>query len=157
MDITRRKITKIAREVGKFTTRTLKADGVGTSEFDFIHAVRKNPGATQSEINKILGIDKGAAARQAARLEAKGYLIRRPNPSDGRSQLLYATEKAEGLKRSKAQVEALFYEWLTQSMTDVDRDTFAALLDLLYQRCKVESKAGFPHISIFVEENTHEE
>lgn len=46
MDITKRRITKIAREVSKFTVRTLRADGVGTSEFDFIHVVRKNPGIT---------------------------------------------------------------------------------------------------------------
>lgn len=39
MDITQRKITKIAREVGKFTARTLRADGVGTAEFDLIHVV----------------------------------------------------------------------------------------------------------------------
>lgn len=49
MDISERKITKIAREDGKFTVRTMRADGVGTAEFDLIHAIRKNPGITQSE------------------------------------------------------------------------------------------------------------
>lgn len=29
MDITERKITKIAREVSKFTVRTLRAEGIG--------------------------------------------------------------------------------------------------------------------------------
>ena len=48
MDSTRRQITKIAREVGKFTVRTMKAEGVGTAEFDLIHVVRKNPGITQT-------------------------------------------------------------------------------------------------------------
>lgn len=41
MDITKRKITKIAREVNKFTVRTLRAEGIGASEFDVIHAVRR--------------------------------------------------------------------------------------------------------------------
>ena len=50
MDITKRKITKIAREVNKFTVRTLRAEGIGASEFEVIHAVRKNPGITQAEI-----------------------------------------------------------------------------------------------------------
>lgn len=62
MDLTRRRITKIAREVSKFTVRTLKAEGIGASEFDVIHAVRKNPGITQAEICRILGTDKGAVA-----------------------------------------------------------------------------------------------
>lgn len=42
MDITKRKITKIAREVSKFTVRTLRAEGVGPGEFDVLHAIRKN-------------------------------------------------------------------------------------------------------------------
>ena len=104
MDRTERKITKIAREVSVFTVQTMKAEGVGTAEFDFIHLVRHNPGITQKEVRERLQIDKGAAARRAASLEAKGYLVRRENPEDGRSQLLYATEKAEKLKNSKGDI-----------------------------------------------------
>ena len=100
MDPTERKITKIAREAGKFTVQAMKEEGIGTAEFDFIHLVRHHPGITQTEVREQLKIDKGAAARRAASLEAKGYLIRKPNPWDGRSQLLYATEKAESLKHS---------------------------------------------------------
>ena len=44
MDQTGRKITKIAREVAKFTVQTMKEEGIGTAEFDFIHLVRHNPG-----------------------------------------------------------------------------------------------------------------
>ena len=39
MDITERKITKIAREVSKFTVRTLRAEGIGPGEFDVLHAI----------------------------------------------------------------------------------------------------------------------
>lgn len=150
MDITKRKITKIAREVSKFTVRTLREDGIGTAEFEVIHAVRKNPGITQSGVHKIIGIDKGAVARQTANLEAKGYLTRKENPADGRSQLLFATEKAENLKNSKAHIEALFYEWLAEPLSDEDQQEFTRLLDILYQRCKTESKADFPEMSKIV-------
>lgn len=33
MDVTERKMTKIAREVSKFTVQTMKEDGIGTAEF----------------------------------------------------------------------------------------------------------------------------
>ena len=147
MDITKRKITKIAREVGKFTVRTLREDGIGTAEFDVLHAIRKNPGITQAGVCRIVGIDKGAVARQTANLEAKGYLIRKENPGDGRSQLLFATEKAEGLKHSKAYVEALFYEWLLQPLPEAEKQEFARLLDRLYRRCKAECRADFPEMN----------
>ena len=64
MDQTGRKITKIAREVAKFTVQTMKEEGIGTAEFDFIHLVRHNPGITQTEVRETLKIDKGAAARR---------------------------------------------------------------------------------------------
>ena len=146
MDISERKITKIAREVGKFTARTMKASGVGTAEFDLIHVVRKNPGITQSEICRILGADKGAVAKQTANLEVKGYLRREDNPADGRSQLIYPTERAQRLKNSKAHIEAAFYEWFLSSLEESERREFARLLDVLYRKCKEESKADFPNM-----------
>lgn len=147
MDISERKITKIAREVGKFTARTMRADGVGTAEFDLIHAIRKNPGITQSEICKLLGADKGAVAKQTANLETKGYLRREINPADGRSQLIYPTERARCLKNSKVHIESVFYEWLLSSLNETEQREFARLLDILYKKCKEESKAGFPDMT----------
>jgi len=150
MDATKREITKIAREVSKFTIRTLRADGIGTAEFDVIHAIRKNPGITQAGVCRITGLDKGAVARQTANLEGKGYLTREENAADGRSQLLFATEKAELLKISKAHIEALFYEWLLEALPEADRQEFARLLELLYRRCKAESKSEFSEINAIV-------
>ena len=52
MDPTERKITKIAREAGKFTVQAMKEEGIGTAEFDFIHLVRHHPGITQTEVRE---------------------------------------------------------------------------------------------------------
>ena len=152
MDRSERKITKIAREVSAFTVQTMKAEGIGTAEFDFIHLVRHNPGITQAEVRERLKIDKGAAARRASSLEAKGYLIRQANPKDGRSQLLFATEKAEGLRNSKAQVETTFYEWLLAELPEAEKVAFCKTLDTIYRRSKQESRAGFPHITALTEQ-----
>ena len=146
MDITERKITKIAREAEKLVLVSLRDDGVGTAEIDLIHALRHNPGCTQAKLAEILHADKAAIARRTKNLEAKGYLVRKDDPSDKRSQLLYPTEQAENLKSSKAEIEASFYEYITSSLTDEEAVTFAALLDKLYTASKTESRAGFPHL-----------
>ena len=143
----RRQITKIAREVSKFTARMLKADGIGPAEFDFIHIIRKNPGITQAGVREILSLDKGAAARRTASLENKGYLKREHNPLDSRSQLLYATDKAEQLKNSKALVEAMYYEWLEEGLTEEEKDKLTELINKIYLKSKEESKAGFPNVT----------
>ena len=157
MDNTKRRITKIAREVGKFAARTLRANGIGTGEFDVLHLIRKNPGITQKEICSSLALDKGAVARQITRMESKGYVIRKANPSDGRSQLLYATEKADELKNSKAHVETLFYSWLIEELSEEERKVFSSLLERLYLKCKAESRGGFVTMTEIVKENEKNE
>ncbi len=112
MDITERKITKIAREAEKLVLLTLREEGVGTAEIDLIHALRHDPGCTQAKLAETLHADKAAIARRTKNLEAKGYLVRRDDPNDRRSRLLYPTEKAERLRASKAGIEASFYEYL---------------------------------------------
>ena len=129
MDITERKITKIAREAEKLVLLSLREEGVGTAESDLIHALRHHPGCTQAALAELLHADKAAIARRTKNLEAKGYLVRRDAPNDRRSQLLYPTEKAESLKSSKADEAA----------------AFAASLHKLYTVSKTESRAGFPH------------
>ncbi len=147
MDITKAQITKIAREVNKLAVKTLKEDGIGTSEFDLIHIVRKHNGITQSDITKILGIDKAAVARQVVRLTKKGFIIKKDNTEDKRSSLIYPTLKAEELKVSKRFVENTYYEWLLEGLKKEEKETFSLLLEKVYLRSKEESKTGFPHVN----------
>ena len=92
-----------------------------------------------------------------ASLENKGYLIRKPNPDDGRSQLLYATEKAENLKNSKAHIEALFYEWLLAELPQEEKDAFCRTLDTLYWRSKRQRQAGFVDVAALLAKEENDE
>ena len=145
MDVTERKITKIAREAEKLVLLTLREEGVGTAEIDLIHALRHDPGCTQAKLAETLHTDKAAIARRTRNLEAKGYLVRQDDPADRRSQRLFPTAKAETLKASKAEIEAAFYEYLTAALTKEEAAAFAVMLDKLYVTSKTESRAGFPH------------
>ena len=107
MDQTGRKITKIAREVGKFTVQTMKEEGIGTAEFDFIHLVRHNPGITQTEVRETLKIDKGAAARRAASLEAKGISRSRIRRMEEAS--CFTRQKGGGIKEFEERVSEAAY------------------------------------------------
>lgn len=157
MDITERKITKIAREAEKLVLRTMRETGVGTAEIDLIHALRHHPGCTQAQLAELLHADKAAIARRTRNLEAKGLLVRTDAPNDRRSQLLYPTEKAESLKSSKAEIEAAFYEYLASVLSAEEAAAFAASLGKLYAASKTESRAGFPHFIRKEEcETTHE-
>jgi DNA-binding MarR family transcriptional regulator len=157
MDITHSQITKIAREVNKFVVRTLKKDGIGSSEFDLIHVVRKHDGISQAGICRILGTDKGAVARQVATLVKRGYLRKAPDPKDGRASIIYATEKADQLKISKRHLEDLYYKYILEALSEEERRTFASLLERVYLRSKSESKGEFKTLEGLLERGAADE
>lgn len=150
MEKANRQITKIAREVNKLVIKTMKEQGIGSGEVDLIHCIRHHSGISQKQACEQLNIDKAAIARRSANLEKKGYLIRKENPADKRSVLLYPTDKANELKNSKARVEADFYDWLFEALEPDEKAIFIQCLDKLYNACKNESRNGFktvlPHL-----------
>ncbi len=154
MDITQRKITKIAREALRFTGKVLKDTGLGLSEYEFIHCIRHNPGISQEGVREKLGLDKAAVARRAANLEKKGFIIRKLDPNDGRGKQLFATEQANAVKNSKVAVEAFFYEWLMEEVTDDEKEIFLSVLDRIYWKSKNERRADFKNL-IELEANRH--
>ena len=68
------------------------------------------------------------------------------------NSMLTAREAAEELKRSKTQIETVFYDWLLEELTAEERQTFALLLHRLYARSKQERREGFPHVIARLEE-----
>lgn len=150
-----RKITKIAREAEHIVLLAMRGENLGTAEIDCIHAVRHHPGITQTELAQMLNTDKPAITRRTASLERKGYLRREPNPEDGRSQLLYATEQAEGLRNAKAEAESTFYDYLMAGLDEAQQTAFLDTLDALYRRSKEESRAGFPHLKAVLKGKNH--
>ena len=87
MDITERKITKIAREAEKLVLLSLREEGVGTAEIDLIHALRHKPGCTQAQLAEMeaycadykVFLNEGKTERLSARAaiaaaEAKGFV-----------------------------------------------------------------------------------
>lgn len=152
MDETHAQITKIAREVNKFVVRTLKKDGIGSSEFDLIHAVRKHNGISQTEICQILGRDKAAVARSVVSLVKRGYLTKADNPTDRRASLIYPTAKSEELKVSKRHIETVCYEYLLDALSDEEKKIFVSLLEKVYERSKEESKSDFKDVVKLLEE-----
>ena len=69
MDITERKITKIARETEKLVLLSLREEGVGTAEIDLIHALRHHPGCTQAALAQLLYPTEKAEAMKASKAE----------------------------------------------------------------------------------------
>ena len=136
MDPSRRKITKIARNAAHFVQSRAKDQGLGSSEYEVLHCIRKSPGICADEIGRQLYLEKSAVAHLTASLEKKGFIRREVDPGDKRRRLIYPTDKADALKNSRAALEAFYYGWLLEEVQPEKREVFLEVLDRLYTRSK---------------------
>ncbi len=76
----------------------------------------------------ILGVDVSVASRQVAALERSGYVVRRPDPLDGRASLIgLADDGAAALQRTRS----VRGEWAQSALVDWTEEEAAQLTRLL--------------------------
>lgn len=81
-------------------------------------------GATATELAEYLGVTKQAASQIVAELVAKGYVQRRPHPTDARARLVVLTERGEECTRAAVQAAA---ETVQRWAEVLGEERFAAL------------------------------
>jgi DNA-binding MarR family transcriptional regulator len=108
-----------------------EGDGLGMMEARCLRYFTHNPGATQSDLVQHSGRDKAQIARIVKGLTERGLLESRPNPSDGRSQVLNVSPQGEALQRRMQQHQAAFEKRLMSGLSPEERATLLALLERL--------------------------
>ena len=146
MDPTRRRIRKIDRDVQRFVAKALGNTDLTLSDYDMIHTIEHRPGITQEQLRKKYAQDKSTIARRAAKLEAGGYIERRPHPGDGRRKQLYITDKGRAIRNAKVEAESFYFEWLTAELIHEQQDVLRPLLNRLQLRSRDERRQEFVHL-----------
>lgn len=146
MDPTRRRIRKIDRDAQRFVARALGNTHLSLSDYDMIHTVQHRPGITQEELRRKYAQDKSTIARRAAKLEAQGYLERRPHPADKRRKQLFITEKGRAVRNAKVNAETFYFEWLTAELTGEELAALCPVLDRIQLRSRDERRQEFIHL-----------
>ena len=143
MDITDRKISKIARSAQKYTNGSLNKLGVGSTEYECLQVIRRNEGSSQSFLREQLHVDKAAVTRMIASLEKKGLITRSRDEQDKRTDRIYSTEKALEIRADKMGAEAMFYEWLLEDCTEEELAPFLAVLEKLWVKARDERRGEY--------------
>lgn len=108
---------------------SVSADGFSITSVQFaaMNALRVNPGIDQRTLSELIAYDRATIGGVVDRLEAKGYVKRRVNPTDRRARVVELTEAgdqvlAEVIPRVReAQVRML------TGLDDAERARFLAL------------------------------
>ncbi len=128
MDNISRYFIRISKATKHIIGKEGKPEGLGRGEMRTLHFISLNPGTTQQDISNRFGINKAATARQCASLEEKGLIARKDNEKDGRSKLLFATEKAKEFHMEHRMLEERAFDELLSVLTDKERAELVRLL-----------------------------
>ncbi len=138
-----RELTKISRTVKRYATCVIRNYGIGYSEYECLHFIRHNPGASQESLREWMMVDKAAVSRMVNNLEKKGYIVRKVNEQDRRANALFVTEPDTEIHASAASAEVHFYDWLMADIDDSELEIFRQVLHTIYLKSKDAGKNGF--------------
>ncbi|MBL8552154.1 MAG: MarR family transcriptional regulator [Hyphomonadaceae bacterium] len=131
----------MAKAIDRLTLKMLSENcDLTIAEWRVLSRLAPIKGATVREISQMAWVDRAEVSRAASALEARGLTSRRPNPTDGRSPVLFITADGVKLYRKLLPIRAEFHRSLTADLTDAER---GLLDDLLYRiALKVAGLAG---------------
>lgn len=105
--------------------------GATLPTFDLLAQLDRRPhGPTMSELSKRLMVSKGNISDLVDRVEAKGLVERRSDPTDGRVQRIYLTEAGD---RLFAELAPAHNAVLAEAMAGLDEGTLEAMNEVLGQ------------------------
>ncbi|MFC6175493.1 MarR family winged helix-turn-helix transcriptional regulator [Companilactobacillus huachuanensis] len=88
------KYTSVKRRIA---SSYLKDKGLNAFESIILAIVYKKGSCTQDRIGEITLSDGASVARSLKKLESYGYVLRKPDPDNGRRKIVTITEKGEDL------------------------------------------------------------
>lgn len=115
-----------------FFNEKLKNLDVKRGHSMYIMCIGENPGLSQDQIAALLGVDKSAVTNAVQNMLKLDYVVRAVNADDKRANTVSLTPRGIDIYETIMKVSKEFDAFITQKMTDVERDIFDRILDRVY-------------------------
>lgn len=112
----------------RFREKELADTGLNGCQTPYLTALYRHPGISQEEMARQLNVNKSSVTRQLASLEEKGYVLRKADPADKRSLLIFPTEKALLLQERIFQCYGDWSRYLTRDFSPQEQETLSLLM-----------------------------
>jgi len=120
--------TDVARLMRTVFDRRVKTLGLTRPQWLALVRLKRRPGASQSELADLMEIEKAPAGKIVDRMQEKGWVERRPDPTDRRINRIYLTDRGE---RVHAAISPVAASTVNDSLADLTEEERAKLTDLL--------------------------
>ncbi len=129
-------LNNISRSQAVYRRSKIQADDLQSCHYAYVLAICRAAGRSQEELARELCVNKSTVARNLNLLEDKGYIERRPLPSDKRQFSVYPTEKMLAVL---PEVRAVSGEWMTllsEGIPEAELEVFNSVLERMEDRAR---------------------
>lgn len=127
------------RRVGPQTPPPKEA-GISPSQLAFLTYLTLNPGCGIQAIASWLKLSKPTVSIGVSQLEESGFLVRQPDPQDGRAVQLFLTPEGQKLHQRTLEFRCQKFERLLAELTPQERTTLINLLEKAIQTVEKETQ-----------------
>ncbi|MEU8894119.1 MarR family transcriptional regulator [Streptomyces sp. NPDC048442] len=145
-------LTQVFMDLVRYETRLYNAlggqlraeHGLTMGQFEFLRIIDSRDGCRVNDLAEEAAITVGATSKGVDRLEAAGWVVRRPNPSNRRSSLLELTpEGGKLLAAATPTFEDGLHSWLAEPLTAGALEQLASTVAVLRKTLE-DASAGMP-------------
>ena len=123
-----RHLALLHRQMIKLLDQELAPLDLGHGRYLYLFSLYIRGGRKQQELADLIGADKAAATRALARLEAAGYIVRRPDTRDRRATRVDLTARGRELRPRLEQAAEKSMDSFTAGLNSAERAHLRRLL-----------------------------
>ena len=118
--------------------RKMREDGIDLTaeQWGILVLLWNHAGSTQEELAHVGCVDKSSMSRVLSLMEAKGLIIRRTDPADGRRKIIRPSEKALQLRRGALAVVNHVMDNALRNISQQDRDLCLTVLNAVRENLR---------------------
>ena len=124
---------RLTRRAVALELPVLAAHGLSMWEYVVLSGLVDGPAQTQARLAEAVGRDKTRIIPILDALEARGLLVRSPDPADRRNKVVTLTEPGRALRTGVARAISAAEEEVLGPLDAAERRTFRELLGRLYE------------------------
>lgn len=121
-------MTKLRESFMSYYKTRIEEIGLSKGQQYFVLAIGASKKCSPNEISQLAKMDAGHTTRYINRLVDSGYVIKTPNPNDGRSCFIELTIKG---KEAYEKSRNIFSEWTKNKMKNLTKQESTCLFSLL--------------------------
>lgn len=118
----------IVRGSQVFSTRKLSEYDLNAGEQYILMYLMGHDDSNQDSIAKFFMLDKGSIARTLAKLESKGFIVRRVNDENQREKVITLTEKSKDIKEVLTELLIEWKETMYEGISEEEISTFERIV-----------------------------